>query len=134
MFLIAPNDRQRSEDLHDPALEDEPASDSTKDTLQTFVFSATLSKELQRNLRKRANPRKSGKKSKPLTTLGEHGPNEIRSVAESWVEDLLERLDFRDPEPEVIDLSPEGGVVSSLQESQIECMSADKVGRSCLPI
>jgi len=46
----------------------------------------------------------------------------------------LERLDFRDPEPEVIDLSPEGGVVSSLQESQIECLSADKVGPLYLPI
>lgn len=51
-----------------------------------------------------------------------------------WTEDLLERLDFRDPEPEVINLSPEGGVVSSLQESQVECLPADKVGRSCLLI
>lgn len=53
-------------------------------------------------------------------------------MPEVWTEDLLERLDFRDPEPEVIDLSPKGGVVSSLQESQVECLSADKVGRSCL--
>ena len=37
------------------------------------------------------------------------------------------RLDFRDPEPEVIDLSPVGGVVSTLRESQVECLSADKV-------
>jgi ATP-dependent RNA helicase DDX24/MAK5 len=44
-------------------------------------------------------------------------------------EHLLERLDFRDLEPEVINLSPEGCVVSSLQESQVECLSADKVGR-----
>lgn len=36
------------------------------------------------------------------------------------------RLDFRDPEPEVIDLSPEGGVVSSLKESKIDCLSGDK--------
>ena len=46
----------------------------------------------------------------------------------------MERLDFRDPEPEVINLSPEGCVVSSLQESQVECLPADKVGRPCLPI
>ena len=46
----------------------------------------------------------------------------------------MERLDFRDPEPEVIDLSPEGCVVPSLQESQVECLSADKVGYLCLPI
>lgn len=42
-------------------------------------------------------------------------------------DELLLKLDFRDPEPEVIDLSPEGGVVSTLKESQIECLSADKV-------
>lgn len=43
------------------------------------------------------------------------------------VDDLLLRLDFRDPEPEVIDLSPEGGVVSTLQESKIECLTSEKV-------
>lgn len=37
------------------------------------------------------------------------------------------RLDFRDPDPEVIDISPEGGVVSSLKESKIECLGTDKV-------
>ena len=37
------------------------------------------------------------------------------------------KLDFRDPDPEVIDLSPEGGVVSTLKESQVECLGADKV-------
>ena len=37
------------------------------------------------------------------------------------------RLDFRDPEPEVIDLSPEGGVVSTLKESKIDCLISDKV-------
>jgi ATP-dependent RNA helicase DDX24/MAK5 len=42
-------------------------------------------------------------------------------------DDLLLRLDFRDPEPEVVDLSPAGGVVSTLQESKIECLVADKV-------
>ncbi|KZP22965.1 hypothetical protein FIBSPDRAFT_1043137 [Athelia psychrophila] len=32
-------------------------------------------------------------------------------------DDLLFRLDFRDPEPEVVDISPEGGVVSSQKEA-----------------
>ncbi|KIK99198.1 hypothetical protein PAXRUDRAFT_823034 [Paxillus rubicundulus Ve08.2h10] len=84
---------------------------SPEDGLQTFVFSATLSKDLQRNLKRRSRPKvgKTGK-SKPSSTL----------------DDLLLRLDFRDPEPEVIDISPEGGVVSTLQESKIECLSADK--------
>jgi ATP-dependent RNA helicase DDX24/MAK5 len=43
------------------------------------------------------------------------------------IDDLLLRLDFRDPEPEVIDLSPEGGVVSTLKESRIDCLTNDKV-------
>ena len=29
------------------------------------------------------------------------------------------------PEPEVINISPEGGVVSTLQEGKVECLSAD---------
>jgi ATP-dependent RNA helicase DDX24/MAK5 len=43
-------------------------------------------------------------------------------------EDLVERLDFRDRAPEVIDLSPEGGVVKMLKESMIDCVVSDKVG------
>ncbi|KIJ61810.1 hypothetical protein HYDPIDRAFT_115264 [Hydnomerulius pinastri MD-312] len=82
-----------------------------EDKLQTFVFSATLSKDLQRNLKRRSRPKDVKKgKFKPPSTL----------------DDLLLRLDFRDPEPEVVDISPEGGVVSTLQESKIECLSADK--------
>ena len=42
-------------------------------------------------------------------------------------DDLLMRLDFRDPTPAVVDLSPEGGVVATLQESKVDCLSADKV-------
>ena len=49
-----------------------------------------------------------------------------------YTDDLLLRLDFRDPEPEVIDISPEGGVVSTLQESKVECLSAEKVGHRSL--
>ena len=82
------------------------------DALQTFIFSATLSRDLQQNLRRRKRkPIKPKTGQKPVSTLDE----------------LVSKLDFRDPEPEVIDLSPEGGVVSTLQESQVECLSADKV-------
>lgn len=80
------------------------------DTLQTFVFSATLSKDLQKNL-KRIYRQKGYKKSSKLA---------------STLDDLLLRLDFRDPDPAVIDISPEGGVVSTLKESKIECLSTDK--------
>ncbi len=37
------------------------------------------------------------------------------------------RLDFRDPDPEVIDLSPAGGLVSTLKESRVDCLATDKV-------
>ncbi|KIO19922.1 hypothetical protein M407DRAFT_30408 [Tulasnella calospora MUT 4182] len=36
------------------------------------------------------------------------------------------RLDFRDPEPVVVDLSPDKGVVSTLQESKVQCTTQDK--------
>lgn len=43
-----------------------------KDTLQTFVFSATLSKDLQRNVKKRSRaPYAGNKKDKSPSTLGE---------------------------------------------------------------
>lgn len=44
-----------------------------------------------------------------------------------FLDDLLLRLDFRDPDPEVIDLSPQGGLVSTLKESKVECLSTDRV-------
>lgn len=39
----------------------------------------------------------------------------------------MERLDFRDANPEVIDLSPEGGVVKMLKESMVDCVVTEKV-------
>jgi ATP-dependent RNA helicase DDX24/MAK5 len=78
--------------------------------MQTFVFSATLSKELQQNLKRRWRPKGFQKNDGPATTL----------------DDLLLRLDFRDPEPEIIDISPKSGVVSALKESRIECLANNK--------
>ncbi|KAF9239814.1 ATP-dependent RNA helicase [Melanogaster broomeanus] len=105
--------RQSKEDEIEPQFpfQGDSQGAAPEDKLQTFVFSATLSKDLQRNLKRHSRP-KFGKKGKvkPPSTL----------------DDLLLRLDFRDPEPEVIDISPDGGVVSTLQESKIECLSADK--------
>ena len=42
---------------------------------------------------------------------------------------MFEKLDFRDADPEIIDLSSEDGMVSTLQESKIECMANEKVSR-----
>ncbi|EIW66497.1 hypothetical protein TREMEDRAFT_65359 [Tremella mesenterica DSM 1558] len=81
---------------------------SARSDMQTFIFSATLSKDLQQNFkRKKRGSQKGDKKSSAL-------------------EDLVERLDFRDKNPEVIDLSPEGGVVAMLKESMIECVLSEK--------
>ncbi|KAJ6595890.1 ATP-dependent RNA helicase [Mycena vulgaris] len=100
----------KSDQIEPDADEDE---EPIKDGLQTFVFSATLSKDLQRNVKRRSRPKSAGKYNK-------------REKPASTLDDLLLRLDFRDPEPEIIDLSPQGGVVSTLKESKIECLSADK--------
>ncbi|KAJ9109741.1 hypothetical protein QFC19_001971 [Naganishia cerealis] len=80
-----------------------------RDDMQTFVFSATLSKDLQTNL-KRGNWR--GRKAK--------------GGKSSTLDDLLQRLDFRDSKPALIDISPEGGLVATLRESIIECLNTDK--------
>ncbi|KLO11285.1 DEAD-domain-containing protein [Schizopora paradoxa] len=93
----------------DATVEGDVPPQESPDALQTFVFSATLSRDLQQNLkkRKRAIRKKSGS---PSTTLDE----------------LLLKLDFRDPDPEIIDFSPKGGVVSTLKESRIDCVTKDK--------
>jgi ATP-dependent RNA helicase DDX24/MAK5 len=111
------------------------AGPNTSQDLQTFVLSATLSKDLQRNLKKRwrpkVNKKRKGKDDKPASTLGMIVMQIMRGYSTqrnpNLSDDLLLRLDFRDPEPEVIDLSPEGKIVSTLQEAKIECLTNDKV-------
>ncbi|KAJ6588976.1 P-loop containing nucleoside triphosphate hydrolase protein [Mycena capillaripes] len=104
--------RESKADQIEPDAEEDDR-EPVRDGLQTFVFSATLSKDLQRNVKRRSRPKTAGKYNK-------------RDKPASTLDDLLLRLDFRDPEPEIIDLSPQGGVVSTLKESKIECLSADK--------
>lgn len=96
----------------DPEFPSEAAETSAgSDTLQTLVFSATLSKDLQQNLKKRKQRHSKGKRAQK---------------ASSALDELLMRLDFRDPDPVVVDLSPDKGVVSTLQESKVECTVQDK--------
>ena len=112
--------------MTDPEFHSEPPPTLTDDDtnsvppMQTFVFSATLSKELQQNLKKRWRPKGLRRNNTPASTL----------------DDLLSRLDFRDPEPEIIDISPRGGIVPTLKESRIECLATDKVRvlRSIFPL
>lgn len=58
--------------LGEESEESEEEQDSVQDGLQTFIFSATLSKELQRNVKKRSRPKGLGKKrsQQPASTLG----------------------------------------------------------------
>ncbi|GAA5904583.1 hypothetical protein JCM8208_004822 [Rhodotorula glutinis] len=79
--------------------------------MRTFVFSATMSRELQRNLK-----RKGPKRFVPQSEAG----------GMSSLDDLLDTLDFRDAEPEIIDLSPENGLVETLRECKVECLQNEK--------
>jgi hypothetical protein len=83
--------------------------------MRTFVFSATMSKELQLNLKRKGGTRK---------FIPRANEGEMTSL-----DDLLDKLDFRDPDPEIIDLSPEHGLVETLKECKIECLQQEKVRR-----
>lgn len=58
--------------FEDLSREEERDSETAREAMQTFVFSATLSKDLQRNLKRfSGKPREGGKgKFKQYTTLG----------------------------------------------------------------
>lgn len=101
--------------------------------MQTFVFSATLSKDLQQNLKRKQRKPKNG--TKRASALGQlyYTPSRQEVIADEHIEDLVDRLDFRDANPEVIDLSPEGGVVATLRESMVECVVTDKVSYGIQP-
>lgn len=77
--------------------------------MQTFIFSATLSKDLQHNL-KRGNRLRRQRKGQNASTLG----------------DLLEAIDFRDDEPFMIDQSTSTQIANDVMEVKAECLAKDK--------
>lgn len=79
------------------------------DAMQTLVFSATMAKALQQNVRKK-QWRKKRRTAEPTNTL----------------DDLLSRVDFRDAEPAVVELVPERRVAANLLEAKIECVNKEK--------
>ncbi|GAA5941103.1 ATP-dependent RNA helicase [Sporobolomyces koalae] len=85
----------------------------SREDMRTFVFSATMSKELQRNVK-----RKPGWKR--------WVPKGVDEDSMSSLDDLLDKLDFRDPNPEIIDLTPEHGLVETLKECKVECLVGEK--------
>ena len=69
--------RTADEDPFDKGSEstDEDGKSENAENMQTFVFSATLSKDLQQNLRKKPRQRQQSQKrkdGKPSTTLGSY--------------------------------------------------------------
>ncbi|KAF9326672.1 ATP-dependent RNA helicase [Podila minutissima] len=77
---------------------------------QTFIFTATLSKELSLNLSKKKNRAKSM----------EH------QTAEGTMEDLMERLEFHDETPAFVNVISDKIVASKLLEAKIDCLTAEK--------
>ncbi|SPO19889.1 related to MAK5 - ATP-dependent RNA helicase [Ustilago trichophora] len=83
--------------------------------MQTFIFSATLSKALQINLKRRRKPQQFTKKR-----------HSKRKENATTLDELMDRVDFRDEAPAVIDLTPGQGLPERLMETKIECVGKDK--------
>ncbi|CAG8686592.1 14635_t:CDS:2, partial [Acaulospora colombiana] len=92
--------------------DDKTSSEGTRDPSlprQTFVFSATLDSKLKENLKRRG-----------------HKLRKIEAGSKGTMAELMQRLEFSDPDPVFIDITPEESVVKGLQESKIECLTKDK--------
>ncbi|EPQ32421.1 uncharacterized protein PFL1_00617 [Pseudozyma flocculosa PF-1] len=88
------------------------------DNMQTFVFSATLSKALQKNLQKR-------KRISPKDFKKRRG-KKANAAEATTLDDLMERIDFRDERPTVVDLTGGQGLPEGLMETKVECLHTDK--------
>ncbi|KAI8970118.1 P-loop containing nucleoside triphosphate hydrolase protein [Mycotypha africana] len=73
---------------------------------QTFIYTATLSKDIRFNVK--------AKKRKVL-----HKEN-------NTMEDLLERIEFADEKPALVDVTSEDVVASKLLEAKVECLHTEK--------
>ncbi|RCH82947.1 ATP-dependent RNA helicase, partial [Rhizopus stolonifer] len=87
--------------------------DATKQTLardmgvhQTFIYTATLTKDIRFNV-------KAKKKKLPVKQTNS-------------LEDLLERIEFADPEPALVDMTSDSVVASQLLEAKIDCVNTEK--------
>lgn len=116
-LIKRPPQSQREGDWQDDWGQDEKVY--VKEHIRTMVFSATMDKHLQINLKKNWRQTRTQK--------------DKDQASKDPLEDLLERIDFRDEEPELIDLSPKGRLVSGLKECKIECVMKDKVRSPMTP-
>ncbi|KAF9539305.1 ATP-dependent RNA helicase [Mortierella hygrophila] len=76
---------------------------------QTFIFTATLSKELSLNLTRKKSKAKSAEQS-----------------AEGTLEDLMERIEFHDESPALVNVGSEKIVAAKLLEAKIDCLTNEK--------
>ncbi|KAG9060898.1 ATP-dependent RNA helicase [Linnemannia hyalina] len=76
---------------------------------QTFIFTATLSKELSLNLTRKKSKAKSAEQS-----------------AEGTLEDLMERIEFHDELPALVNVGSEKIVAAKLLEAKIDCLTNEK--------
>nr|CAG8433417.1 13248_t:CDS:10 [Entrophospora candida] len=90
---------------------DHQDSNNAVQSRQTFVFSATLDKTLKEKL----------KQKKGFMTKNPKNNN-----SSGTLDELMQKLEFRDPDPVYVDITPENAVVTTLQESKIDCLAKDK--------
>ncbi|KAL0075636.1 P-loop containing nucleoside triphosphate hydrolase protein [Phycomyces blakesleeanus] len=84
---------------------DVPATPSVHGIHQTFVFTATLGKDLRFNVKKKHTTRKNNAGS---------------------MEELLSRLELTNKDPAIIDMTTENVVASRLVEAKIDCLKTEK--------
>ncbi|SYW81348.1 related to MAK5 - ATP-dependent RNA helicase [Ustilago bromivora] len=85
--------------------------------MQTFIFSATLSKTLQINLKKRRKLEQFTKKR-----------HSKRNPNSTTLDELVSRIDLRDPTPAFIDLTPAQGMPEGLMQTKLESKGKGKGG------
>ncbi|KAF9910976.1 ATP-dependent RNA helicase [Lobosporangium transversale] len=115
--------RERTSDWEQHAVTDEGSQDNTNGVVvsktvaqtdyehnrQTFIFTATLSKELSLNLSKKKNQAKSAEQS-----------------GEGTMEDLMNRIEFHDESPALVNIVTDKIVASTLLEAKIDCLTTEK--------
>ncbi|KAG0232284.1 ATP-dependent RNA helicase [Actinomortierella wolfii] len=83
-----------------------------KNPRQTFIFTATLSKELSMNLKRKKN------------RAQEYDTSD--ASAQGTMEELMDRIDFQDENPAFVRIDSGKAVASKLLEGRIECLTTDK--------
>ncbi|KAJ2447465.1 ATP-dependent RNA helicase [Coemansia sp. RSA 2440] len=78
---------------------------------QTFVFSATLLKDMQLVARKTSVKAQKRNRGKPVP---------------GSMEDLVERVGFQDPEPKFVDVTQAHATARTLVETRIDCLANEK--------